>query len=101
MRNDRAILLAAASVATFISPAVACDNEVVTGFSLNLTNAKGTSTNSTINATVSTIVADVTQVKYDSSNAYIYAAGIPTHNVGPFPGNPNTPADQNWIYRVP
>src|SRR5262249_54168148 len=31
----------------------------------------------------------------------IRATGVPSHDVGPFPGNPNTPAHKNWLFRVP
>src|ERR1044072_998909 len=51
------------------------------------TGAKAHSPDATINSYVSSITADVDTVAYDTSYAYIHSSDLPSHNVGPFPGN--------------
>jgi hypothetical protein len=67
----------------------------------NLTGVKGTSPNATINNVVSLIDADVRTVAYDTNYAYVRASGVPSHSVGPFPGNPAAPTDRNRTFRLP
>ena len=102
-RRQKSVLAAAATTIMLIAEnggrlARACDLHAVSDFSLNLTGATGHSPNTTINNTVSTIPADVHWVRYDSSNAYVHSTGVPSHDVGPFAGNPNTPANQNFSF---
>jgi hypothetical protein len=74
----------------------------VTAWMINQTNTKGTSTDSAINAVVSVIDADVQQVSYDSTYAYVESTGIPSYNVGPFnDGNPAVPSDREWVIKIP
>src|SRR4051812_25267567 len=101
----RARALAVASLAgtlaiwgNFSCQSLACDLHAVNDFSLNLTAAKGHSTSTAINNTVSQINADVQSISYNLTDAYIRATGVPSHDVGPFPGNPNTPANQNFLF---
>lgn len=68
---------------------------------INYTGARGTSANAQINALVSTSLADVQTVKYDSTYAYVTLTDVPSHSVGPFPGNPAYPATVNRTVRVP
>ena len=79
----------------------AINDAAVTGWMINTTNAKGHSTNATINATVSQIKADVDTVAYDATNVYVHASDIPSHDIGPFPGNPATPTNRNRTMRIP
>lgn len=59
------------------------------------------STNSTINALVSQITADVREVWSTANNFYVRSAGVPSYNVGPFnDGNPAYPSDRNGQLRV-
>jgi hypothetical protein len=67
----------------------------------NLTGATGTSPNATINTLVSSIPADVQTVAFTSSNVYVNASGVPTHSVGPFPGNPAYPSNRNRTFEIP
>jgi YHYH protein len=72
----------------------------LTGWQLNTTGATGHSTNSTINAFVSQITADVREVWSTADNFYVKSAGVPSYNVGPFnDGNPAYPSDRNWQLR--
>src|SRR5262245_55312550 len=69
----------------------------LTSWQINTTGAKGKSTNSTINALVSQITADVREVWATTSYVYVKSAGVPSYNVGPFnDGNPAYPSDRNW-----
>ena len=47
------------------------------------------------------IVADVTQVRYSAQNVYVSCNGVPSYSIGPWPGNPNTPAAGNWVFKLP
>ena len=80
---------------------LACDLHAVSDFSLNLTGATGHSTDPTINNYVSSILADVQSVQFNTTDTYIRTTGVPSHDVGPFPGNPNHPQNQNFLFRVP
>jgi hypothetical protein len=72
----------------------------LTGWQLNTTDARGQSSNSTINALVSQITADVREVWSTADNIYVKSAGVPSYNVGPFnDGNPSYPSDRNWQLR--
>ncbi|HEX5051766.1 MAG TPA: YHYH protein, partial [Planctomycetota bacterium] len=61
----------------------------------------GQSPDPTIQASVGTILADVQEVRFTATDAYVQATGVPSYPVGPFPGDPNVPADQHWQIRVP
>jgi hypothetical protein len=73
----------------------------VTGWDINTTGLKGKSTNTTINAAVDTISANVQEVAYTSTNVYIKATGIPDYNIGPFGNDPNKPANDNATFDIP
>jgi len=45
--------------------------------------------------------ANVQRIRYSSGNAYVNASDIPTYTIGPWPGNPNTPTDQGYLFRIP
>lgn len=45
--------------------------------------------------------ADVQRVRYSDNNVYVNASGIPSYSIGPWPGNPNSPANQNFLFRIP
>ena len=45
--------------------------------------------------------ANVQRIRYSSGNAYVNASDIPTYTIGPWPGNPNTPTDQDYLFRIP
>src|SRR5437868_5628598 len=67
----------------------------------NIAGLTGHSPAANINTTVSQIQADVQQVRYTATDVYVNATDVPDHNVGPFGNNPNIPADQHKLVRVP
>jgi hypothetical protein len=73
----------------------------VTSWLINTTGAMGRSTNSTINADVDTILANIQEVAYTSTDVYVKATGIPDYNIGPFNGDPNVPANDNATFDIP
>jgi hypothetical protein len=83
-----------APVANGLSPAV-------TAWQINQTGQTGHSPDPTVNARVSQVLADVQHVYYDDTDAYVLATGIPSYDVGPFPRNPNLPAEQDFTFRIP
>lgn len=46
------------------------------------------------------ITANVTLVRHSAGFVYPSSAGIPSYTIGPWPGNPNTPVNQNWVFRI-
>lgn len=40
------------------------------------------------------------QVQYSTNNVYVSATCIPSYNIGPWNGNPNTPTNQNFVYKI-
>ena len=45
-------------------------------------------------------VADVTVVRYSSSNVYVTCSGIPSYTIGPW-NSPNTATALNWVFKLP
>src|SRR5688572_4118607 len=43
---------------------------------------------------------NVQQVQYSTNNVYISCTCIPGYDIGPWNGNPNTPANQNFVYKI-
>ncbi len=46
------------------------------------------------------ISANVQQVQYSTNNVYVSCTDIPSYSIGPWPGNPNTPANQGFVYKI-
>ncbi|MBK8550360.1 MAG: YHYH protein [Ignavibacteria bacterium] len=46
------------------------------------------------------ILADVQQVFYSSNFVYVKCTGIPSYSIGPWAMNPNTPSNQNWVFKI-
>ena len=46
------------------------------------------------------IPSNVQQVQYSDNNVYISATCIPGYDIGPWAGNPNTPANQNFVFKI-
>lgn len=78
------LLATAATSAQTVFPAV-------TAWKLNTTGATG----------FQGILADVQGVRYGQNYVYIAATGIPSYTIGPWPGNPGSPTNQNWSFRIP
>ncbi len=85
------------TVITLCVSALACSasaqtlTPVVTNWKLNLTGQTG----------YGGIAADVQQVLYSTSFVYVKSTNIPSYSIGPWPGNPNTPSNQNWTFKFP
>ena len=45
------------------------------------------------------ITANVDSVVYSGNYVYVRASGIPAYTIGPWPGNPNTPTDQKYLFK--
>lgn len=45
--------------------------------------------------------ANVQLVRYSTDNVYVNSFGIPAYTIGPWPGNPNTATNQNFLFRIP
>jgi len=46
------------------------------------------------------LFADVRGVKYNDTYVYASSSGIPSYSIGPWPGNPGSPTDGNWTFRI-
>lgn len=45
------------------------------------------------------ISANVQKVQYSDSNVYVSCTCIPGYDIGPWKGNPNTPRNQNFVFK--
>lgn len=45
--------------------------------------------------------ANVQKVQYSQDYVYISSSGIPAYSIGPWPGDPNTASDQNFVFQIP
>jgi hypothetical protein len=45
--------------------------------------------------------ANVQRVRYSETAVYVNGSGIPAYTIGPWPGNPNTPSNQNFVFKIP
>jgi hypothetical protein len=45
--------------------------------------------------------ANVQKVQYDANYVYVSCSCIPGYDIGPWNGNPNTPSNQNFVYKFP
>lgn len=46
------------------------------------------------------IPSNVQQVQYSDDNVYVSATCIPGYDIGPWQGNPNIPANQNFVFKI-
>lgn len=46
------------------------------------------------------IPSNVQLVQYTATDVYISATCIPGYSIGPWPGNPNIPANMNFVYKI-
>ncbi len=63
---------------------------VVTSWIINTTNATG----------YSGLTANVQAVNYTTTDVYVTCTCIPGYDIGPWTGNPNTPANQNFCFKI-
>ena len=46
------------------------------------------------------ILSNVQRVQYSTGNVYVTCAGIPSYAIGPWPNNPNTATNQNFVFKI-
>ena len=46
------------------------------------------------------ILSNVQRVQYSAANVYVTCAGIPAYTIGPWPMNPNTATNQNFVFKI-
>ncbi len=46
------------------------------------------------------IETNVQQVNYTNTDVYVSCTCIPGYDIGPWTGNPNTPANQNFVFKI-
>lgn len=46
------------------------------------------------------ILTNVQQVQYSTNNVYVTATCIPDYSIGPWTANPNTPVNQNFVFKI-
>lgn len=46
------------------------------------------------------LASNVQQVAYTTTDVYVSATCIPGYDIGPWAGNPNTPANQNFCFKI-
>src|SRR5262249_23629219 len=44
--------------------------------------------------------ANVQQVQYSTGNVYVSCSCIPGYSIGPWQGNPNIPANKNFVFKI-
>ena len=86
--SKKSILTVAIIVAAFASRAQ--PGPAVTSWIRNTTSATG----------YAGIPSNVQLVQYSASDVYISASCIPGYSIGPWPGNPNIPANKNFVYKI-
>jgi hypothetical protein len=77
-------------VLLFSLPALAQLNPTVTSWIINTTGATG----------YSGIPSNVQKVEYSTANVYVSCTCIPGYDIGPWGGNPNIPANQNFVFKL-
>ncbi|KAA9338203.1 YHYH protein [Hymenobacter busanensis] len=46
------------------------------------------------------ILSNVQRVQYSAGNVYVTCTGIPSYTIGPWPNNPNTATNQNFVFKI-
>ena len=46
------------------------------------------------------ILSNVQRVQYAAGNVYITCTGVPGYAIGPWPANPNTATNQNFVFKI-
>lgn len=74
-------------------------------FTFNMASAQGPEVTSwVINTTGATgynnLPSNVQTVQYSATQVYISCSCIPGYSIGPWAGNPNTPTNQNFVFKI-
>lgn len=95
LRGTWLALTAAAALASGVNPTVSAWKQ--TPYPV-----MGSSPDSTIDGCVSLVPADVQEIRYNATDAYVLVTDVPSYPVGPFPdGNPNVPSNIDRWFRIP
>jgi hypothetical protein len=86
--TNKSILLAA--VMAIFWQAGAQVAPVISSWKINTTGATG----------YGGILSNVQQVQYNTTDVYVSATCIPGYAIGPWNTNPNTPSNQNFVYKI-
>lgn len=62
----------------------------VTSWIINTTSATG----------YGGLPSNVQEVQYSANNVYVSCSCIPGYDIGPWTGNPNTPSNQNFVFKI-
>jgi hypothetical protein len=62
----------------------------ISSWILNTTNATG----------YNNLPSNVQQVQFSANNVYVSCSCIPGYDIGPWIGNPNTPVNQNFVFKI-
>ena len=46
------------------------------------------------------ILSNCQTIQFDSTDVYVSCTCIPGYNIGPWAGDPNIPANQNFVYKI-
>lgn len=72
------------------SVAAHAQGPTVTSWIINTTGATG----------YNNIPSNVQQVQYSTNNVYVSCTSVPAYTIGPWPGNPNVPTNQNFVFKI-
>lgn len=89
------------AAASLQAQSAAITDPAVTTWRRNLDGTTGRGGTAAIQNLVGSILADIERTSYTGANVYVEGAGIPSHVIGPWSGNPNLPTDRNWSFRIP
>ncbi len=89
-------------VGLLLCPAInAQDGPELSAWRANIDGTMGRSNNASIHNSVSQFAADVTATVHTPYHVFVDSEGIPSHEIGPWPGNPNVATGRNWTWRLP
>lgn len=75
----------------FVVALLAAQSPEITSWIINTTGATG----------YNSLPANVQTVQYSNDYVYVSCSCIPGYSIGPWGGNPNTPSNQNFVYKIP
>lgn len=60
----------------------------------------GTGANGTTQGVNNGIPSNVQSVKYSNTDVYVSCTSVPDYDIGPWNNNPNTPSNQNFVFKI-
>tara|TARA_Y100001934_G_C12294225_1_gene746492 strand:- start:357 stop:1601 length:1245 start_codon:yes stop_codon:yes gene_type:complete len=83
-------LLAFQFILIFLYSTLFSQGPEITSWVINTTGATG----------YGGIQTNVQQINYTNTDVYVSCTCIPGYDIGPWAGNPNTPANQNFVFKI-